>query len=169
MSEEIVNTMRKAVKESFEIQSNIWKLQEELYLKFMDLLKEFAQKHDISVDDTAIDNDEYYGLTLIPNLWIDKQYKICVLFVQEDYINLYFGISDLDKLSDDERFKISEDFKIKGYDVNDYTIAKCPTHNNWNNDPEIWEDISKGIDGKTYKEITEGILRIIEIEKGINL
>jgi hypothetical protein len=163
MSEEIVNKMRKSLKESFEIKNNIWKLQEELYLNFMKLIKQYAERNNMVVNEINLEVNKEYGLYLKPNSW--KEIEIVVIFNDRNYTNLYFGISSIEKTELNERENLRLKFKNKGFELNEYTISKCPRYNNWADNAEIWEDIAKGTEGETFKEITEGILEIINIEK----
>ena len=163
MSEEITNTMKNSIKESFEIVNNIEKLKNTLYCNFMSLIKDFAQLNEMNVNETFLNVDKEYGLYLTSEYL--KELKIGIIFNDSNYTDLYYGIFYIDKLEFENRKRLIEKFKELNYETNEELIWKLPKNNNWFNNPDIWDDIAKGVESDTYKEITQGITEIIKIEK----
>lgn len=165
MSEEIIDTMLKTTKESFEIVNNIGKLKEALYLNFMNLIKDFAKLNRISVNELHINNDKEYGLYLKPDTWADKGINICIIFENSNYRGLYYGVSYEPELNDFDKTEIRKKFKLNGFEDSDWWIWKYPVNKDWQDIGEVWQDISKAEKSIVYNEIINGIKEIIEIEK----
>lgn len=165
MSEEIINTMKKSIKESFEVHKNIWNLKLKLYKNFMDSLIDFANSNYMIVNDANVDIEKFYGLYLKPKEWENKPINICVIFANSNFRGLYFGISYDPIISDSEKLFLIEKFKYNGFEGDSFYIWKYVENKDWNDNGEIWEDILKGIESDTYREITKGIKEILEIEK----
>lgn len=166
MSEEINSLMTNKTKESFEIVNNIAKLKETLYLNFMNLIIDFAKLNQISVNETDINKSKIeYGLYLKPGLWVDKNINICIIFENSNYRGFYYGVSYEPELNEIDKSEIREKFKSNGFQDSDYWIWKYSQDMDWVENGEIWDEVSKGINGRIYKEIIDGINKIIEIEK----
>lgn len=165
MSEEIVNTMKKSTKESFDVANNIWKLKETLYFNFMKLIKDFAHSKEMNVNQKNLNVDKEYGLYLTPKSWENKKINICIIFENSNYKGLYYGVSYEPELNDFDKSEVRKKFKISGFEESDWWIWKYSVNRDWHDNGEIWEDIAKGVESDTYKEITQGITEIIKIEK----
>ena len=129
----------------------------------MSLIKDFAQLNEMNVNETFLNVDKEYGLYLSSEYL--KELKIGIIFNDSNYTDLYYGIFYIDKLEFEKRKRLIEKFKELNYETNEELIWKLPKNNNWFNNPDIWDDIAKGVESDTYKEITQGITEIIKIEK----
>lgn len=170
-SMEILEILKSNVKESFEISNSIKPLKSKLYYDFFENIIQFAKINNFSIDDSQLKSDKDFGLSLKPNEWISKPYKIVVLFDTAEfgvnYSGLYVGVNFDANISNNDKKIIQEkfEFRTSKFDINQWNIWKYPSNPNWTDNPEIWEDIAKGEEGEVYKEILSIIEEIIDIEK----
>lgn len=164
MSDEIVYLMSKSVKESFEIAKNLWNLKNKLYLDFMKLIINYAEKSNIKVNDSDLNKEDFeYGIYLTPKSWFGTYFNICIVFQSSHYKGFYYGVSYENELLESNKLLMKEKFRLNGFDADDWWIFKYAMNKDWYDNGEIWEDISKGENSTTYREIIEGINKIIEI------
>lgn len=167
---EILEILKNNIQQSFEISRSIGPLKSKLYYDFFEDIVEYANKKEISVDSSNLKSSAHFGLYLIPKEWNSKPYTIAVIFDTEhgyDYSGLYISLSFNDNISDIEKISIKEKFSkiIPEFHGNHANIWRDATNRDWANNPQIWEDVAKGKNGDTYKEIISTIEEIIEIEK----
>lgn len=165
MSEEIVKLISKYPKESFEIANNVSKFKREIYFFFMNKIRDYALKKEISVNDCWLENDKEYGLFLKPNQWSNKPYNICIIFEKSNYRGLYFGVSYEENFVEEEKTKLREKFSRNGFKENDWWIWRYVKDTDWQDNPKIWEDAATGENSSIYNEIINGIEEIVKIEK----
>ena len=164
MSDEILKIIENSTKESFTIFNNILGFKRKMYLNFMNDLKEYATSKNFIVNDIWEINDKEYGLFLTPELWKNKNINICIIFEKSNYKNLYYGVSFEEELSELDKSNVRQKFKKNGFEENPWWIWKYVTNRDWENNGEVWEDVSKGKNSKVYNEIITAIDEIIEIE-----
>jgi len=162
---EIIEILKKNITSSFEISSNLNLLKIELYNEFMNNIKEFALENEMTFNEENNNFRSYYGIYLKPKEWRSNFNKICILFENSNFNELFCGVSNEDNIPELNLKNIQEKFISNNYNVNPYWIWKNPENSYWGDNSEIWEDISKGKNGKTYNEIITKIVEIIEIEK----
>jgi PD-(D/E)XK nuclease superfamily len=167
---EILELLKKNVLQSFEISRSIDSLKSKLYYEFFENLIQYSNKNEIAVDKSPLKSNTYYGLYLAPKGWDLKPYKIAVIFDTEHgskYFGLYVAINFNADISDDEKEIIKKKFDnvTPEFEINEYNIWRDATNRDWADNPEIWEDVSKGEHSNTYKEIIALIEEIIDIEK----
>jgi hypothetical protein len=155
MSEEIVELLEKDIRGSFEISNNISNLKDKLY---SDLIQNLKLTKGFTVVDTA--NSGYFGVDFKCE---DIDRVISVLFgkVNKGYNSVSCGYL-IDNKDVSEILK--NDYKSRGFTVNEGWVYKWLKSRSWGDDPKIWEDVAQGKDGEIYKEIIEIIEEIIKIE-----
>lgn len=164
MSEEIIKVICKYPAESFEIANNISSYKTQQYILFMENIKNYAEKNDIEINDSWMNNDKEYGLFLKPKKWIDNQISICVIFEKSNYRGLFYGVS-YEKITEQNKTELREKFARNGFKENPWWIWKYVKDSYWEDNSEVWEDVSKGLNSKVFNEIIIGINEIIKIEK----
>lgn len=167
---EILEILKNNILQSFEISRSIEPLKSKLYYDFFEEIIQFSNKKGFSVNSSSLKSNAYYGLYLTPSDWISKPYKIAVIFDTEmgtNYSGLYVSLNFNDNISEFEKKLLAEKFPdiVTGFKNNHANIWKVPLNTDWRNDAEIWEDIAKGQNGATYKEVISIIGEIIDIEK----
>jgi hypothetical protein len=167
---EILEILKNNVLQSFEISRSIEPLKSKLYYDFFEDIIQFSNKKVFSVDSSSLKSNSYFGLYLTPKEWNLKPYKIAVMFDTEvgtNYSGLYVALNYNDTISEIEKKLIEEKFEkiIPKFESNHANIWRNATNTDWANNPEIWEDVAKGQNGDTFKEIISTIEEIIVIEK----
>ena len=170
---EIIEILKKNVLQTFEISRSIEPLKSKLYYDFFEDLIQFSNKRGFSVDSSNLRSKTYFGLHLTPKNWDSKPYKIAVIFDTDhgtNYSGLYVALNFNNNISDIEKKLIQEKFDkiIPKFGINQWNIWRDASNRDWNNNPEIWEDIAKGVHSETYKEIIIIIEEIIDIEESSN-
>lgn len=161
MSTEIVTQMEKEILASFEIANNIAQLKKKLYNDLIRLLKD-------TIPNTVADTDhpDYYGLDVHCS---DFSTPIRILFgkkkdFEKDLCN---NVSCGYQLNTALSADLIETYTAKDFTANPSWVYKWINSGSWGNSPEIWEDLAKGKEGKTYNEIIESINEIISIEQNV--
>ncbi len=167
---EILEILKDNIDQSFEISRSIEPLKSKLYYDFFENILQYASKKEISADLSNLKNNAYFGLYLIPKEWNSKPYTIAVIFDTDhgyDYSGLYVSLNFNDNISDIEKISIQKKFDniIPKFEINHANIWRDISNRDWANNSKIWEDVAKGKNGDTYKEIISTIEEIIEIEK----
>jgi len=168
MSEELVNEMKNSIGESFEIANNIHALKLSLYSEFFDCIETFATSNGMVVDKTYIHQKKDQGLYLTPDSWKNKGITIGIIF-ENDYNGLFYGVLFESNFPEVNKAEIINKLKLEDYNTSDLWIWKFAEEANWSCDAKIWQDVAEGSDSKIYREITEGIIKIVRIQEESNV
>lgn len=161
MSNDIVAQMEKEIHASFEISNNITQLKKKLYNDLIQLLKD-------TVPNTIVDTDhpDYYGLDVHCS---NFSTPIRILFGKKKEFekDLCNNVSCGYQVNIALSVELINNYAAKGFIANSSWVYKWINSGSWGNSPEIWEDLAKGREGKTYNEIIESINEILSIEQNV--
>lgn len=143
------------VKSIFEISNNIAGLQGKLY---KNLIERISDTNGFTVVET--ENEKYFGID-VKHENVDRVISVLFGKKKSNYDSVFCGFLIDDNLSKD----LKDKYISHKYEVDNEWVFKWLKNYKWENNPVIWEDISKGDKGETYKEIQEIIQEIIDIEK----
>ncbi|WP_188051092.1 PD-(D/E)XK nuclease family protein [Flavobacterium sp. GP15] len=164
MSKEIVESMKTNIISSFEISRNIEALKSELYNEFIEHLKAYATKNEMTYNENWKNKSSEFGLFFKPKSWEDNHLQICVIFDSKNYMGLYVGISYLPALNTTDKIKVRTKFKENGFKENDWWIWKYTENKDWADNAETWKSVATGQESKEYLEVINIINEILRVQ-----
>ena len=164
MSKEIVESMKTNIISSFEISRNIEALKSELYYEFIENLKVYATKNEMTCNEDSKNKSSKFGIYFKPKSWEDNHLQICVIFDSKNYMGLYVGISYLPALNTADNIKVRTKFKENGFKENDWWIWKYTENKDWADNAETWKSVATGQESKEYLEVINIINEILRVQ-----